>query len=130
MKTFTGRLYRKEITMKNGNRFDTWFVAYKAKDGTRKSMDVTLSNEVKRGIYALLGKDNHIDIKLLCGQGKDDLRTQECFICPKTDKDGKYILSKSGAAIRKMVITSLGIENIVQDLDLPEREHEDLTSDF
>lgn len=130
MKEFKGRLFRKEVTLKNGNRFDTWFVAYKNVQGSVSYMDVTLSNDVKRGIYALLGKDRHIDVNLLCGQSKEDRETQECFVCIKTDKENKVIRNKEGNPVKKMVIVSLGVENLIKDLDLPSKPREDLTSDF
>lgn len=130
MKDFKGRLTRKEVTLKNGNRFDTWFVAYKNLDGKVSYLDVTLSNDVKKGIYVLLGKDNHIDVRLSCGQTKEDAPKQECFVCLKKDGENHYILNKNGKPIRKMVIVSLGVENLIKDLDLPKKEKADLTEDF
>lgn len=130
MKLLKCKVYVKEMKTKKGVKFNTYFIAFKNKEGERATMDCKIAQSAIKDFNTLIGNDKNLDLKLTCGQGGDDWKTQDCFVTYKKDEDGKEIHNKLGNPIKQLIIVRIGSENLCKDLDLPQLEHKDLTEDW
>lgn len=115
---FDCKICKKEVTLKDGKKFNRFFAVYAKNEKEVGFIDVQVAKKALYSFDELFKKNSK----------KDNINLslnfeQDAFIAPKTDKNRNSIFNKKGEPIYKLVIVNVTNANILDNLVLPSRDN-------